>query len=522
MKKAAIWLLCVLLILCSVVTVTAEETPQAEDISASAQFSGTGYKGFGFLKDKDIYTYGASEGNASITIESDTPMGSLYILFDLEYGPYTITDNVSGNTITGGENYFVHEFIDLAEAFGYAPNSLTLDFANGSVHLSEIYVFSEGRTPDFVQKWEPPLDGCADLLLMPTHGDDDQLYFAGLLPYYAGELDCAVQVAYLTNHRNYTTIRVHEMLNGLWATGVENYPVFAYKLDFRIDDLEKSYNTYEKVGITREDLVGFAVEMFRRFKPQVVVGHDVFGEYGHGMHLVYADIIMKGVELSYDPQAYPESAQQYGTWDVPKTYLHLLEDNPIVIDYDVPLEHFDGLTAFQVTQKYGFPCHESQHVYRAFGDWLYGYDRSITKATEIETYNPSYFGLYRSTIGEDVLKNDFLENITTYEEQARIEAERLEQERLEAERLEQERLQAQRLEAQRLEQERLEQEKLAQQEEEKMTNAEIEQLAAQAQKKETIMILILTVVCFVAFSLAARLAKKFLSKRPDLKNKKNF
>ena len=59
-------------------------------------------------------------------------------------------------------------------------------------------------------------------------------------------------------------------------------------------------------------------------------------------------------------------------------------------------------------------------------------------------------------MGEDVLKNDFIENIVTYAEQERLEQERLEQERLEQERLEQERLEAD-LEAKRLEQERLEQ-----------------------------------------------------------------
>ena len=116
-----------------------------------------------------------------------------------------------------------------------------------------------------------------------------------------------------------------------------------------------------------------------------------------------------------------------------------------MIDYDVPLEAFDGMTAFMATQTYGYPCHETQQ-YTWFTDWINGKTTPITKATEIKSYNPSHFGLYRSTVGEDVLKNDFMENITSYEEQARLEAERLEQERLEAERLEKERLEAERLE----------------------------------------------------------------------------
>ena len=140
-----------------------------------------------------------------------------------------------------------------------------------------------------------------------------------------------------------------------------------------------------------------------------------------------------------EPNAFPESAEAYGTWDVPKTYLHLLEENPIVIDYDTPLERFDGLTAYQVSQKLGFPCHMSQQGYM-FTPWLNGYNGEFTKVTQIQTYNPAYFGLYRTTIGVDALKNDFMENIVCYAEQERLEQERLEQERLEQERLEQERI----------------------------------------------------------------------------------
>lgn len=510
MKRTLLLIASVILLLSLAVTVSADEPQQAADISNETTFSGTGYKSFGFLTDKDDMVYRTSGGNTALTLENSTGMGSLYLMFDKEYGEYIIRDNNSDKTITAGTYDFLHEFIDLEAGFGYAPTSITVDFSNGAVTLSEIYVFTTGETPAFVQKWEPPLDGKADILMMPTHGDDDQLYFAGLLPYYAGELDCAVQVAYLTNHRCYTNLRIHEMINGLWATGVENYPVFAFRLDFRTkgDRIEDAYRTYANVGIYKEDLVGFVVEQFRRFKPQVVVGHDINGEYGHGMHKVYAQSIMAAVEISNDPESYPELAQKYGVWDVPKTYLHLLADNPIEINYDIPLERFDGLTAFQVTQKYGFPCHVTQQQYRNFWIWLNGYKGEITKATEIELYNPCKFGLYRTTIGEDVLKNDFLENIITYEEQERLEQERLEQERLEQERLEQERLEQERLEKERLEQERLEQERLEQErlEQERLEKERLEQerleqerLLAEAQKRRETIILCIGCACLAAF-----------------------
>ena len=446
-------------------TVSAAET---QDITDTTTFSGSGYSSFGFLADKDISAYKTSNGNASITLSNDQGIGSLYLMFDLEYGEYTITSD--GKTFTAGKNEMLHEYVDLIAAFGAAPTAITLNFANGSVRLSEIYVFSGTDVPDFVQKWTAPLEGNADIVLFATHGDDDQLYFAGLLPLYAKAKDCRVQVVYLTDHRNITKGRIHEMINGLWAVGVTAYPVFGRFADFRIDDLEETYETYENsYNTSRDDLQSFVVEQIRRFKPLVAVGHDLKGEYGHGMHQAYADLLTKAIDLTNDPAVFPESAEKHGTWELPKLYLHLYEKNPITIDYDQPLDAFDGLSAFQVTQKYGFPCHVSQQ-WTGFRTWLNGYDGEITKASQIQTYNPSKFGLYHSTVGEDVKKNDFLENITTYAEQERIEQERLEQERLEQERLEQERLEKERLEQERLEQERLEQERLErerQQQEEK-------------------------------------------------------
>lgn len=489
--------LCLCILLPLIPPVSAEDSA-ATDITADTTFTGTGYESLSFLFDKNIKTYKTSSGNASITLENKNGIGSVYLLFDLEYGSYTITDNTSGDTITAGEGSFLHDYVDLDAAFEAAPTSVTITFSDGSVRLSEIYVFSPGQPPEFVQQWERPLEGGADLLLFSTHGDDDQLFFAGLLPYYAGELGCRVQVVYLTDHRNLTNTRTHEMLNGLWAVGVTAYPVFGSFSDFRIDDLEDTYAEYESQGVSREELLEFAVKQLRRFKPLVAVGHDINGEYGHGMHMVYTDMLIHALEVSKDASTFPELAAQYGTWDVPKTYLHLYEKNPIVLDYDQPLSAFDGMTAFEVSQKLGYPCHESQQ-YTWFTDWINGKSNQITKATQIETYNPCKFGLYRSTVGEDTERNDFLENLTTYAEQERLEQERLEQERLEQERLEQERLEQERLEQERLEQERLEQERLEEEQRLAEEALKAEEAAKQQLKKENLLKVIMLICAVLAF-----------------------
>ncbi len=497
MKKLFSLLLAALLLLRLIPPVSAA-TPldAATKITEGVTLSGTGYSSFGFLTDGNTASYVTSNGNTELTVESKTPFASLYLLFDLEYGTYTVTDNNTNQVLTAGEHSFLHDYVELENT----TTSVTLRFENGKVRLSELQIFTEGSTPEDVQNWNAPLDSKADIVLFASHGDDDQLFFAGLLPHYAAQPDCGVQVVYMTDHRNLTHARTHEMLNGLWSVGITAYPVFGSFADFRIDDLQGTYDHYKNIGTSQEDLQSFVVENIRRFKPQVAITHALNGEYGHGMHMAYADLLIKALELTNDPEKFPESAAQYGLWDIPKTYLHLYEENPIVLDYDQPLPGFDGLTAFQVTQKLGYPCHESQQ-YTWFTRWINWVGMAeggtpVTSATQIEKYSPCQFGLYRSTVGEDVNKNDFLENIVTYAEQERLEQERLEQERLEQERLEQERLEQERLEQERLEQERLEQERLEQErlEQERLEQERLEQAEAQRRKELTVAVILLLVL----------------------------
>ena len=479
-------LICVILMLSWIPQVSAEE--MATDITDSTAFTSTCFSSTDFLHNGNIKSYQTGKAG-TITLENSSGMAGIYVLFDLEFGDYTVTDNTTGACFTAGSQGFLHEFLDLEAEFGDCPTSVTLEFSNADPRISEIFVFSSGQTPNFVQRWDSVLENGADIVLFATHGDDDQLFFAGLLPYYAGQRNVRVQVVYLTDHRNSTNSRAHEMLNGLWAVGVTAYPVFGRFADFRIDDLQESYDYYESAyGTTRDDLLSFVVEQIRRFKPLVAIGHDLEGEYGHGMHMVYADLLVKALEVTGDSNKFTESAERYGTWELQKLYLHLYQKNEILLDYDQPLDRFNGMTAFEVTQKLGYPCHESQQ-WTWFTGWINGKQNQITKANQIKKYNPCQFGLYYSQVGEDVAKNDFLENVTTYAEQERLEQERLEQERLEQERLEQERLEQERLEQERLEQERLEQERLEQErlEQERLEQEKLEQ--AQKKRRNTSILL---------------------------------
>lgn len=443
---AAFVCMCAAFSLLPAVSVQASESEIAQDITSEATW--TASDGVYFpddLRDGNPKNTATIKDGCWVKLEHQKGFGSLYFIFHTEYDSYTITNNDTGAVHTLGDKQFLHEFVDLEAVFGSAPTSITISFDSGEAKLREIYAFTTGEVPNFVQQWQLPADGKTDLVLFSTHGDDEQLFFAGLLPYYAGELGYQVQVCYLTNHRNTDPERIHEMLNGLWAVGVTSYPVFGEFDDFRLDSMQRTYDSFAARGWSREELLGYVVEQIRRFKPLVAVGHDIYGEYGHGQHLVYTDLLIDALEISNDDAHYPELAEKYGLWDVPKTYLHLYWENEIIMDWDRPLENFDGMTAFEVTKYLGFPCHVSQQ-----GGFGY-YFRAANKTSEVPEYSPAEYGLYRSTVGEDVLKNDFFENLTTYAEQARREEEaRLEEEaRIKAE--EEARLQAEAEEKARLE-----------------------------------------------------------------------
>lgn len=402
-------------IFCLSFCVPSASAAQAEDISGRELVTGhAGLSSVNMLFDGRSMEALKIRQGGHLTLTHEDGIGSLYIVFGQEYGPYTVTDGE--RVCIFGENGFLHEFLDLEGAFGYVPRQVTLDFEHGDCLLAEISAFTSGNTPDWVQKWAPPLEGESDLALFSTHGDDEQLFFAGILPWYSSEMGYNVQVVYLTGHRNMTVRRSHEMLDGLWAVGIRNYPVFGPFGDYNSNSAEEAYSIYRNKGITREDLLSFVVENVRRFRPKVAVGHDLKGEYGHGMHMIYAQLLCQAVELSHDPAQFPESAEQFGIWDVPKTYLHLYPEQPIRMDWDIPMECFEGMTAFEVTRDLGFPCHTSQQSYYSW------YFSGMNLASEIPEYSPCDYGLYRSTVGEDVQKNDFFENLTTHGQDALLAA----------------------------------------------------------------------------------------------------
>lgn len=388
--------------------------------AAEADWSQTFVETIGFdnpsaLTDADYNTFTSAWDESTVTLSRSDEIHGLYLVFDRIPEPWQLTDPVSGKSAPCGTNGFLHEYIDVAELFGTDAKNLTLSFPKETA-IADIYAFSAGDIPDWVQMWAPPCEE-ADLLLFTSHSDDEQLFFAGLLPLYAGEREYHVQVAYIVQHfqvyneRNHQ--RPHEQLNGLWEVGVTNYPVMSDFPDLYSESLEGAVNVFASVNVTEDDLASYMTECIRRFKPLVVVSHDPKGEYGHGTHILCTKTLMDVLNFTDNPDFHPESANRYGTWLPEKVYLHLYHENQIVLDLDTPLSSFDGKTAFEMTQ-HGFSFHKSQH-WTWFYKWIYGTtDNPITKAAQITSYSPCLYGLYHTSVGYDTEGGDMFENVIPY------------------------------------------------------------------------------------------------------------
>lgn len=316
----------------------------------------------------------------SISYSSEEPISVFYIKWNQPPGEWTLS--YDGGEILCGQSGFLHECVFLPKAV----TELTVT-PKALAYFCGATGFTDGTLPSWVQLWQKPWDQ-ADLLVLSTHNDDDLLFFGGAEPYYARERGYRVQVVYFTNHWRDST-RPNETLDGLWTMGIDHYPIIS------------PMNDYELNAYSDEDGAAYLCEQLRRFKPSVVLSQDQNGEYGHGAHFMLFRSLKLALNAAPDASSYPESAEKYGVWDVPKTYLHLYgePDTQTIMDWDQPLASFGGLTGFELAEK-AYACHVNQNYLTAFR--VYGH------GTDYDCYR---FGLYRSTVGEDKAKNDFFENL---------------------------------------------------------------------------------------------------------------
>lgn len=370
---------------------------EARDITSNSSINLNGNKISNNVLDKNYKTYINLKNNDKIDIQSTDNINGIYIVYEFKgYNAEITYNDVLEST---GENKFAHEYIELKES----ATNVTITYKEDAI-ISDIYLFTEGTLPTWVQKWELPHEE-ADLMLLTTHADDEQLFFLGLIPTYI-DRELKVQVVYLANH-NDNQKRIHEQLNGLWAVGNKNYPILGVIPDAYSESLEGAIKNLNNANLDEEFVIKFQTEMIRRFKPLVIVGHDELGEYSHGQHILNTHTLKIALERCNDKNHYQDL--NYQLWEPKKIYLHLYKENQITMNYDTPLKNFDNKTAYEVSKE-GYKMHESQQ-WTWFTSWINGKNNEYTKSTDISKYSPNSYGLYMTKVGNDINKNDMFENI---------------------------------------------------------------------------------------------------------------
>lgn len=338
------------------------------------------------LQDRNYASYYTMNQHRIVEIHAQEDVSGVYLQFFRYTHPLDVQVEQDGEwlPVATTDGTYLTAYIPLPEG---ARKVRIVNESGKQVTLAEITLFGAGEKPKRIPEWEAP--GKADLLLVSTHPDDELLWFGGLLPTYAGEKDLAVQVAYLVPSVGYRRL---ELLDGLWHCGVERYPLFLEMQDKRAPNLKKQYELWN-----RNTLLDKVVAAIRQVQPEVIVTQDVHGEYGHGAHRACADACMQAIRDAADATKYKKSAKEYGVWQAKKLYLHLYEENQLRFDWHVPLAAFDGKDGLTVATE-ALAFHKSQIL----GGW------EMEDGGENDN---ALFGLYFTTVGEDVKKDDLMENI---------------------------------------------------------------------------------------------------------------
>lgn len=351
-----------------------EESEELTDVSLITRSDGGDV---GKLTDADYETRIFVGKGTQITVQSPENIQGLYIIWDAVPGEWKLTLD-DDTALQCGRNGFIHEYIDVGGA-----RKAAITIPANDTRLCDIYVFGEGALPDWVQTWLPQYEQ-ADILMVATHSDDEALFFGGLLPVYAQEQGYKVQMAYLTNHWQ-ERLRPHELLCGLWTAGIKAYPEISEFKDWPAYAGRYSNAQFEE----------YEVYLLRRFKPTVMVTQDLAGEYGHPTHIQGSNTMLTAAAAAADPQQYPDTAAQYGVWQVSKYYIHMYAENQLVMNWHVPLRSFDGDTGLKIAND-SYGCHYSQH-------------HLVFQVLEEGSGDCRLFGLYSSTVGEDT-GLDIMEN----------------------------------------------------------------------------------------------------------------
>ncbi|MCR5073441.1 MAG: phosphodiester glycosidase family protein [Clostridiales bacterium] len=238
---------------------------------------------------------------------------------------------------------------------------------------------------------EEPPESC-DLMVFISHPGDEVTFFSGLLATYAGEYGYSTRVIYLTCGSEELRTRSTEALKMLGVTLAPEY------LDFPA----AYFDTYSHAlnSIKNNTLPGLFVELIRKYKPTIVVTHEIDGEYGHGMHTLCAKKVVEAVGQSGNVKRLVKSAKKYGAHTVSRLWLHGLNaEGALTIDRCVPLAFAEGKTALELDNELYAGYAEGQKYTVNIDNNVYTQPYYVLYGTEVEKLSSLFDGLDVPTAG---------------------------------------------------------------------------------------------------------------------------
>lgn len=339
------------------------------------------------LTDGDLESAQRFEAGESVSVSwtEDVPVAAVYFAFYREIAPFTVLQYDAAGALLS-EHAPGPLWNNVVEPL---PDARRVTIrAEAELAFSAVTAYGEGTIPDYLPF--APTPEKADYLLVAMHPDDDVLFLGGVIPIYGAQQGREGVALYMASR---VRVRVNEAMAGAWTMGLRTQPVFG-----GFPDIPPEYRAQFENTFRSADVVRYLVRQMRRYRPEVVVSQDVNGEYGHWQHALLAKAVLEAAPLAADAEYDPESAAQYGVWQVKKVYLHLYGEGRITLPVTEPLSAFGGRTAVEVAQE-AFACHQSQLPSRH-------------AVTNEGIYSLSDFGLAYTAVGADTPGvNDMFEHI---------------------------------------------------------------------------------------------------------------
>ncbi|MBR5231503.1 MAG: PIG-L family deacetylase [Clostridia bacterium] len=321
----------------------------------------------------------------------DTPVSSIYVEFGKNRQPFGVYLKQEGEwkRVASCNAAHAQEYVTFPATTGTIRVRFDTARKAKRVDIAEVHLYSEGETPPAVHDWKATNEK-TDLMVVVAHPDDELLWLGGTIPHYAAA-GKKVTVVYLTCGDYFREL---ELLNGLWHCGVRNYPVLAGYRDFKPGSTRGVYDDWGRVSVNY-----YLTTLIRTLRPEVVVTHDLKGEYGHPQHIVCAYTVERAVKFASQAKYGTEEIEAVPVWNVKKLYVHLGDKPTTVMNWDVKETAFGGKSSFAVASE-AYAMHISQQAGRTY--------EMAAKGSEYDAY---VYTLAYTTVGADKKGGDFFENV---------------------------------------------------------------------------------------------------------------